>query len=216
MRRTLLRYADCTEALGRITAPPHVAGQEIITVQALFGTSPALAAGRLVLADPNFVCGPLKNGAETKGNIVIAKRGGCSFLEKAMMAKMTGGAIGLIIVDNVADIPEPYMVGPWHQSSPGGPGTKCTVGAPPPKGCAPNPGLPVLAATQATGNGLIELLQSSTIVVELKTGEVQPGDFTVWHTQSWQYFLHIAHAALCSVKRRCSRKSSTPHSSSHN
>ena len=100
------------------------------------------------------------------------------------MARMTGRAIGLIVVNNIPDVVELYMVSGWHQSSPNGPGTKCTLGGPPdgkPPGCIPNPGLPVLAIKKSKGEELIELLQSSTVVIELKTGEIQPGNFKALH-----------------------------------
>ena len=149
------------------------------------------------------------------GNIVIAKRGECNFLMKAMMAKMAGGAIGLIVVNNVPDTLEIYMIGPWHQQSPGPPGSKCTIGGPPdgnPPGCAPNPGLPALAMQKEKGEELIKLLQSSTVVLELKTGEIQPGDFKARRMLLLVPPLPPTPTVCPSLKYRCFRKSSTPRS----
>ncbi len=76
-------------------------------------TAPGVTAS-LVLADdgtaPNSdACSPLVNAAAVAGNICVVDRGTCSFVSKALAAQ-NAGAIGVIIVNNVAG-PAPEMGG---------------------------------------------------------------------------------------------------------
>jgi hypothetical protein len=52
----------------------------------------------LVLADPATACKRLRNSAFLDGSIAVVKRGGCSFIEKAMAAA-TAGAYGVVVLN---------------------------------------------------------------------------------------------------------------------
>uniref|UniRef100_A0AC34FLJ6 PA domain-containing protein n=1 Tax=Panagrolaimus sp. ES5 TaxID=591445 RepID=A0AC34FLJ6_9BILA len=58
--------------------------------------------GSLALASPLQSCSPLKNARQLEGKIVLVRRGGCMFQEKARFAQ-TAGAIGVIVADNQED-----------------------------------------------------------------------------------------------------------------
>uniref|UniRef100_A0A914Y341 PA domain-containing protein n=1 Tax=Panagrolaimus superbus TaxID=310955 RepID=A0A914Y341_9BILA len=58
--------------------------------------------GSLALASPLQSCSPLKNARQLEGKIVLVRRGGCMFQEKARYAQ-TAGAIGVIVADNQED-----------------------------------------------------------------------------------------------------------------
>lgn len=58
--------------------------------------------GKLILSDPIDACSNLTGSASYYDKILVAKRGNCMFIEKAMIAEKFG-AIGLIIIDNSED-----------------------------------------------------------------------------------------------------------------
>jgi mannosidase alpha-like ER degradation enhancer 3 len=58
--------------------------------------------GSLALASPLQSCSPLKNARQLEGKIVLVRRGGCMFQEKARFAQ-SAGAIGVIVADNQED-----------------------------------------------------------------------------------------------------------------
>ncbi len=99
----------------RIDTPPGIAGEKG------FGTAsfgPALGdpplSGEIVLADdgaaPNSdACTAIVNGAAISGKIALIDRGVCPFVDKVQRAQ-SAGAIGVIIVNNVAGSP-PLMGG---------------------------------------------------------------------------------------------------------
>jgi PA domain len=55
-------------------------------------------------------CSPLTNASAVGGNIALLDRGSCTFVTKVKNAQ-NAGAIGVIIVDNVLEIPAPGMSG---------------------------------------------------------------------------------------------------------
>jgi hypothetical protein len=96
----------------RVTSPGSIAG--IFAVgSAAFGpplSSPGVS-GQLVLANvipPNNGCSGVDAGAA--GRIVVVDRGSCTFVAKAQAAQ-AAGAIGVIVVNNVAGAPPPGLGG---------------------------------------------------------------------------------------------------------
>uniref|UniRef100_A0A7E4VDF9 PA domain-containing protein n=1 Tax=Panagrellus redivivus TaxID=6233 RepID=A0A7E4VDF9_PANRE len=71
---------------------------------AQFGTNlnNSEAYGQLALAIPLQACAELKNAANLMGKMVVVRRGGCMFMEKARFAQ-NAGAVGVIVVDNEID-----------------------------------------------------------------------------------------------------------------
>lgn len=68
--------------------------------------------GKLALADPMDACGSRLNQAYMHETILIARRGGCTFVEKARLAQ-NANAIGLIIgstLHNLAKIRQSYTI----------------------------------------------------------------------------------------------------------
>ncbi len=60
------------------------------------------AAGPPVLASPADACAPLANAAAARGAVVLALRGNCSFVAKALAAGAAGAA-ALVVVNGVGD-----------------------------------------------------------------------------------------------------------------
>jgi subtilisin family serine protease len=75
--------------------------QTIIDVTSVMGTDGKPVESHLCgsPADPNTSLGTLPKGSVVSGKILLADRGGCSFISKAERAFL-GGAIGLILIDN--------------------------------------------------------------------------------------------------------------------
>lgn len=55
----------------------------------------------LLLADPPHACRRLRNGPLLAGSIAVVRRGGCSFVDKAVAAA-DAGAYGVVVLDNEA------------------------------------------------------------------------------------------------------------------
>ena len=55
-------------------------------------------AGRAVVANPLHGCTPLENEKKVAGRLLVAERGACMFIEKALQAQ-AAGAVGLVIYD---------------------------------------------------------------------------------------------------------------------
>jgi len=103
-------------AILRVNAPPAIAG-DIAVGTASFG--PALSSpgvtGAVVLADDGAAptsdaCTALINGAQVAGKIALVDRGTCNFTLKVKGCQ-DAGAIGVIVVDNVAGSPPPGLGG---------------------------------------------------------------------------------------------------------
>ncbi len=82
---------------------------------AAFGSTNFDVTASMVLGNDGSVpvtdaCDPLQNGA---GQIVVLDRGTCSFQSKAVNAQ-NAGAVGVIIIDNKAMVPDPDLPG-WRQ-----------------------------------------------------------------------------------------------------
>ena len=58
-------------------------------------------AGRAVVANPLHGCTPLENEKKVAGRLLVAERGACMFIEKALQAQ-AAGAVGLVIYDTGA------------------------------------------------------------------------------------------------------------------
>ena len=70
---------------------------------AIFGAGvPAVLSAEVVLAVPYSAAPQLQNTAAVAGKVVVVQRGGSTFQEKATQAQVAG-AVGVIIVNNVAD-----------------------------------------------------------------------------------------------------------------
>ena len=152
-----------------------------------------------IMADPPLLCDPLKNGKDTKGKIVVARRGSCPFSQKAMMAVMTGGAVGLFVIDSTQNMGL-HMIGNWNQASPRGPGKACKVGGQPdgdPPACNPNPGIPVVALHKDTGDEIVALMETQSVSFEIKTAKIKPKDFEVLKkVYDSTLFISQAHSSL--------------------
>ena len=77
-----------------------------------FGSPPPLTAAPIVLADPIHACGPLKNPNVT-GAIVIAKRGRCTFVDKASNVSTANASVLLIgnLKEEIFRVSAGYAVG---------------------------------------------------------------------------------------------------------
>jgi len=94
-----------------VESPASVAGL-MPAVEASF--TPALAGmttvrARVVLADPNLGCDPLRNAAALSGRIAMVDRGVCFFVDK-VKALQDAGAVAVVVVNNV-DGPPAGMAG---------------------------------------------------------------------------------------------------------
>ena len=56
-------------------------------------------AGVVVNAEPADACGPLTNGEELSGAVLLVHRGSCSFMEKALNVEQAG-ALAVIVINN--------------------------------------------------------------------------------------------------------------------
>ena len=100
----------------RITAPAGIAGNYEVGL-ASFGpplADPGVTA-QVVLANDGTgttsdACEALINGADVAGKIALIDRGSCTFVIKVKNAQ-NAGAVGVIIVDNVAGCPPPGLGG---------------------------------------------------------------------------------------------------------
>jgi hypothetical protein len=106
--------------LMRVNTPPAIAGVYDVGAAA-FGPplNPIGVSGSVVLAlDPadaagpstTDACSPLTNAAAVAGKIALVDRGTCTFVVKVKNAQ-NAGAIGVLVADNVADMPPPAMAG---------------------------------------------------------------------------------------------------------
>lgn len=141
-----------------VDAPAGIAGDE------QFGTAtfgPALSSpgvsGTVVLVNDGSgttsdACEPLVNGGALAGNIALIDRGTCAFVDKAAEAE-AAGAIAVVIADNVANEPPPYMGGT-------------------------DPGLtiPVVSITLADGNAIKSNLPNVTMTLGLDAGQLAGTD----------------------------------------
>jgi fructose-specific phosphotransferase system component IIB len=66
-------------------------------------------SAEIVLAVPYSAAPQLQNTAAVAGKVVVVQRGGSTFQEKATQAQVAG-AVGVIIVNNVADDPSRLVV----------------------------------------------------------------------------------------------------------
>lgn len=113
MAPNILQYG---RALLRVNAPAGIAGDYPVGT-ASFGptlTGPG-TTGAVVLADDGTAptsdaCTALINGAQVAGKIAIVDRGVCTFSSK-VKACQNAGAIGAIVVDNVAGSPPASLAG---------------------------------------------------------------------------------------------------------
>lgn len=130
-----------------VTAPSSVAGP-IPAAGALFGPpvtrqgfTGELVIGRDGSSQPTLGCNALVNGNALAGNIAVLDRGDCLFVEKVNNAE-NAGAVGVIIVNNVAGTPinlggddsgNPVRIPSVHVSQADGERLKraLTVGVPP-------------------------------------------------------------------------------------
>lgn len=79
---------------------PYAMKGTMVTALANFGSPPLttrLIRGPLVLADPLDGCAAVASG-QYRGSIVLAKRGGCSFASKAIVAQ-GGDALGIVVAN---------------------------------------------------------------------------------------------------------------------
>ena len=77
---------------------------------AIFGVGvTAVLSAEIVLAVPYNAAPQLQNTAAVAGKVVVVQRGGSTFQEKATQAQVAG-AVGVIIVNNVADDPSRLVV----------------------------------------------------------------------------------------------------------
>lgn len=130
-----------------VTAPTSIAGP-ITAAGALFGPpvtaqgfTGELAIGRDGSGRPTLGCGPLVNPGQIAGRIAVLDRGECLFVDKVNHAE-DAGAIGVIIVNNVAGPPvnlggddsgNPVRIPSVHVAQDDGEALKLalTVGVPP-------------------------------------------------------------------------------------
>ncbi len=130
-----------------VTAPTSIAGP-VTAAGALFGppvtaqgSSGELAIGRDGSGQPTLGCNPLVNRGEIAGKIAVLDRGECLFVDKVNHAE-DAGAIGVIIVNNVAGPPinlggddsgDPVLIPAVHVARDDGEDLKraLTVGVPP-------------------------------------------------------------------------------------
>ena len=106
------RIAVCTDAtlsfstpLGANSAVPqfHTCATFASGQLAIFGAGvTAVLSAEIVLAVPYTAAPQLQNTAAVAGKVVVVQRGGSTFQEKATQAQVAG-AVGVIIVNNVAD-----------------------------------------------------------------------------------------------------------------
>lgn len=99
-----------------VNAPSSIAKTYTVGTAA-FGTqlaTPGITANIVAASDgdatPTDVCAPVTNGAQINGNIALIDRGNCNFTVKVKNAQ-NAGAIGVIVVDNVAGSPPPGLGG---------------------------------------------------------------------------------------------------------
>lgn len=103
-----------------VTAPAAAAGDYSIGT-AEFGaqlTAGAISGALVQAIDPSDAagaattdgCSPLSNAAEMAGQVALVDRGTCRFVVKAKNVQ-NAGAIGMVVVDNVAESPPPQMAG---------------------------------------------------------------------------------------------------------
>lgn len=93
-----------------VTAPASAAG-DYVAVQADFGAVPTSGgvSANLVLvndgvAPTSDACEPIQNGGALAGQIAVIDRGVCTFVSKVAAAQ-SKGAVGVIVVNNVAGAP---------------------------------------------------------------------------------------------------------------
>lgn len=105
-----LRMSCQADAFVTVNSPPGIAG-DYAAQPASFG--PALPGGGLsadlVIADAIRACNadmPFVNAGAMAGKIVLTRRGDCTFVEKVLNAQ-NAGAVGVIIMNNVAGGPAP-------------------------------------------------------------------------------------------------------------
>lgn len=150
---------------GGITTVPAVAFADGFN-SASFGAQTFDITGALALATPNTACTPITSNVA--GKIAVIDRGACSFASKALAAQ-TGGAIGVIIVNNAAGHAAPGL---------GGTGT-ATIGT--------------LSISLEDGATLKAAMANGAVSGELKRGAAILADGTIDNTvvaHEWGHYLH--------------------------
>ncbi|WP_299833676.1 PA domain-containing protein [uncultured Tenacibaculum sp.] len=143
-----------------VNSPSSIPGNYDSILANFGGNLTSNISGSLVLANDGTgvqedACEDLINQAEINGNIAIIFRGSCSFTDKALKAQ-NAGAIGVIIVNNVAG-------NPIGQS-----GTDSSIT------------IPSVMVSQTDGSILINALSTGSINVTLnKTNDNATGSFLV-------------------------------------
>ena len=89
---------DCGAGSGAAAAAPPL---EMRGTASSFGTHlgdlPSGVSGSLVLASPRDASAPLENASELSGAVVLAWRGGCSFVDKVRRVQKAGAAACLVV-----------------------------------------------------------------------------------------------------------------------
>ncbi|NOT34153.1 MAG: T9SS type A sorting domain-containing protein [Candidatus Eisenbacteria bacterium] len=160
-----------------VSTPPGIAGT-YNAGNASFGASLAIpVSGTVVLMEDgvapiNDGCEALVNGAALAGNIAIVDRGLCAFVLKAQAAQ-AAGAIGLIVVNNVAG-PAPAL-----------------------GGVDPSITIPVLSLSQADGNLVKANLPGVTVTIgnhpTLKAGANNLGQPLMYVPNPFQSGSSVSH-----------------------
>lgn len=149
-----------------VTEPAGLAGDYGLTVSGFSSLYPSLVLtplmGELALVedtdasgDPLDACDAIANAGDIDGKIAVIRRGSCTFIIKVEAAE-AAGAIGVIIVNNVADAP--INLG-------GNPNTT-------------EASIPAGMVSQANGDPLIAALQNGeTIIVNATRPRLKEGSF---------------------------------------
>ncbi len=150
-----------------VTAPADLAGDYGLTISTFSSLFPSLELpplmGELVLVedtdasgDPLDACDAVANAGDIDGKIAVIRRGSCTFVIKVEAAE-AAGAIGVIIVNNVADDPINLGIGQDDE-------TDATI--------------PAGMISQADGDPLIAALQNGeTITVNASRPRLIDGSF---------------------------------------
>ena len=133
-----------------VTAPASVAG-DYVAAPAEFGAAPNSAGvtSSIVMvvdgtAPTGDACEPIQNGGAISGHIAMIDRGTCTFVSKVAAAQASG-AIGVIVVNNVA----------------GAPGGMA--------GTDPSIVIPAVMISQADGTKLKTAMASATVTATIRT-----------------------------------------------
>ena len=72
------------------------------------GQTASTISAEIIVAEPSFACGPLKNAAAVVGKVVVVDRGACTFETKAKNAFKAGAAV-IVVANNKAGEP-PFSI----------------------------------------------------------------------------------------------------------